>query len=202
GRPHGRPSERGAWRGPRRERASLRHRLTEIPGLQVDKPQVAFGRCTSNPVSFVELSPQLTSIRLTETARAFVPDGAFTEELTIALRAAGVAGSTGWLRSQATSARSSIGVARNKDRTLNMEALPSSRFRTVERRPRDHLTLDGRAIGIARSPVSGLAGSGHRRGRGRVPTRCATRVRSERQRRGHRRWSALAHWAPSAESER
>src|SRR6266850_2015685 len=66
----------------------------------------------------------------------------------------GTAGSTGW-RSQAMSARSSIRVARNKDRTLNMEALPSSRFCAVAQRPRDHLTLDGRAIGIARGQSAG-----------------------------------------------
>ena len=50
--------------------------LAEAPAAAPLAPAVE--RCTSNPVSLDELSCQLTSIRVSDTATALVPDGAST----------------------------------------------------------------------------------------------------------------------------
>src|SRR2546427_626569 len=59
-------------------------------------------RCTSNPLSLDELSRQLTSIRVSDTATAFAFDGAFTAGPVAPAASVRKTGSTGWLRSQPT----------------------------------------------------------------------------------------------------
>src|SRR2546427_3357944 len=74
----------------------------------------AVERCTSNPLSLDELSRQLTSIRVSDTATAFAFDGAFTAGPVAPAASVRKTGSTGWLRAQPTTHTSRRELPRQK----------------------------------------------------------------------------------------
>src|SRR5207247_6096913 len=86
-----------------------------VEASRVKTPLVpVVARCSSNPVSLDELSRQLTSIRLSDTATAFAFDGAFTAGPVAPAAYVRKTGSTGWLRSQPTMHTSRSELPRQK----------------------------------------------------------------------------------------
>ena len=79
-------------------------------------------RCTSNPVSLLELSCHETSIWLGDTALEPVLDGAFTVGPPALVAETSSEGAVSWLRSHAMTESSSIGHARDTWRRASIAA--------------------------------------------------------------------------------